>query len=108
MNRRAARYCYLHLGRLGIGEFLSIYDWQPWIDGMWAYAVEETDLKGRVMIAKTPWTKACRFARHRLRMVKVMLEHSTMDGVNFNEHARLILPAGWDSPAIEVPNRSGD
>lgn len=107
VNRRAARYCYETLCKLSIQEFLSICDWQPWIDGMWTYAVEETDLKHRVVIAKTPWTKACRFSRHRLRMVKVMLEHSTNDGVAFKEYARLILPVGWDSPAIEVPNRFG-
>lgn len=107
VNRRAARYCYEALGELGINEFLSIYDWQPWIDGMWAFAVTETDLKGRVVIAKTPWIKACRFARHRLRMVKVMLEHSINDGVAFEEYARLILPAGWDSPTIEVPDQFG-
>jgi hypothetical protein len=104
VNRRAARYCYETLCKLGIQEFLSIYDWQPWIDGMWAYAIEATDLKGRVVIAKTPWAKACRFARDRLRRVKVTLEHSINDGVAFEEYARLILPVGWDSPATEVPN----
>jgi hypothetical protein len=105
VNKRAARYCYEKLGEFGIQKFLAIYDWQPWIDGMWAHAVAETDLNGRVLIAKTPWLKACRFAHHRLRMVKVFLEHSINDGAAFEEQARLIMPVGWDSPAISVPNR---
>lgn len=107
VNKRAARYCYERLGELNVPDFLAIYDWQPWIDGMWTYAVEQTDLKDRVSIAKTPWAKACRFARDRLRMVKVMLRHSIKDGVAFEHYAFLILPAGWDSPAIEVPEQFG-
>jgi hypothetical protein len=105
VNRRAARFCYKKLGDLSYADFLSIYDWQPWIDGMWSYAVAETDLHDRVRIAKTPWRNACRFARNRLRMVKVLLEQSIKDGVPFGQYARLILPAGWDSPAAPVPDR---
>lgn len=104
VNRRAARFCYEKLSKLTLHEFLSIYDWQPWIDGMWTYAVEETDLKGRVVIAKTPWAKACRFARNRLRMVKVILKHSIKDDVPFESYAIMILPADWDSPAVNVPD----
>jgi hypothetical protein len=38
-------------------------------------------------------------------MVKVLLEQSIKDGVPFGQYARLILPAGWDSPAAPVPDR---
>lgn len=103
VNRRVARYCYEELGKLTLRQFLSMRDWQAWIDGMWAHAVTRTNLNGRVFIAKTPWIKVCRTARYRLHFVRFILERSMKEGIPFETYAVVVLPAGWDSPSLDVP-----
>lgn len=104
VNRRAARYCYERLKTLNLDEVLAVRDWQPWIDGMWSFAVSETNLNSRVVVAKTIWGKVCRSAERDLRYFTGMLAQGIKAGTSAEDIAKLIAPPDWDSPSIEVPS----
>ena len=110
VNRRAAHYCYVNLAALEAVVFSRTMDFAPWVSGMWKFAVLDTDLRGFIVIHKTPLTRAHKRAEKAIRLIRVVLEYSLQNDQPFHQCASAfpcMMPSGWDSPSIPVSACSG-